>query len=397
VTSSNSLQDGTDNFKDSENGFGDGERSDNSPVAQLHGGLKLQNGGDFDNFKVLARGLDGLRLTFSCDLPAKVTANLREYKSEANEIGEPYETDELFNGKNLYVHSYGRNGYEYILANEQVEFRIARESGIGFPEIMVVCRSRFLWSCDSLGEIKKEILRRVKHLSGDTHEAGKLSRIDLCVDLEHLDLPSLKPLDHARTRIKHMNSWRDGRTITGYAVGKNPFRLNMYRKDHEIQQENRKEWFHEIWAQQNWSGAGVWRIEYQISRDRLKKFNLNTFDDIEQKASELWTRCTKAYEIVKQRTEPISRAELTDEWSEIQDLSELFGGSKSIYETEPGQAKKEELLKQIRGCMETYSALEMSENGEAKDIEEIAKELEEEVQEDFMKMVKKKAHKINAS
>src|SRR5690606_9600381 len=82
-------------------------------------------------------------------------------------------------------------------------------------------------------------------------------------------------------KVSRAKSWRpylDGEQLQTFYVGGNGSELQcrIYDKAIEIARDGAKSWFLDLWKLTELKD--VWRIEFQIRRNVLKQFGIDTFD-----------------------------------------------------------------------------------------------------------------------
>ncbi len=129
----------------------------------------------------------------------------------------------------------------------------------------------------------------VKALGGRIR-TNKISRVDVCVDLADVSVEEFCTpfsqnwvVSRARQRDLYesgvfISSHKVGRRPTGFAIGKTPLRLRVYDKLLEVSKSPEKL---PLLATKRWGYLPMCatRVEYQISRAKLKQFGVDTVED----------------------------------------------------------------------------------------------------------------------
>lgn len=145
---------------------------------------------------------------------------------------------------------------------------------------------------------------------GGVIEKNKLSRVDACVDLPGIPIidfvePFSKNWVVSRSRLRSnyavgtfVNEYLQGKRHTGFTIGKSPLLCRVYDKLVESQFDIQKQ---AILEATRWGGAPehATRVEFQIERQKLKQFGIDSVDDWKSKRAEVvhelmtnWLRLT---------------------------------------------------------------------------------------------------------
>jgi hypothetical protein len=82
--------------------------------------------------------------------------------------------------------------------------------------------------------------------------------------------------DHFVTRAAKKGAWLDHQRLQSVILGKGDIVIRVYDKVAEIEEQSGKIWFYELWGQQ----TNVWRVEFQLRRDRLVEAGINSPADL---------------------------------------------------------------------------------------------------------------------
>jgi len=274
-------------------------------------------------------------------------------------------------GQSLNMKASGTQGYEWILENGDLSIRIAAEAGGGsaFPEVYVTFRSPYLWR----GGYQEACRQTLDWLSSwaDIGE-GKVSRVDLCADfaiaLPEIDLKT-EVVGRARKR-KRYNSinlsvvadWQNGRTGTGYQIGKGDLAARIYDKREELLY-TRKNWFEDLWQQNGWDGESqVTRFEFQFRRKMLKELQLDSLRDLEAQIPDLWAYATENWLTARKPSTDTNRTRwpLQDYWKDVQSVGQYFGtrtGTTRVIQRAPQYLA---VMRGVRGGFKTLAAFELA-------------------------------------
>jgi hypothetical protein len=175
-------------------------------------------------------------------------------------------------GKELLLTSHGsQSGYPLLLKNAE----LAIECGpLNTPSFFVTFRSGALWRRGSR-TLHQEFLDWAARAALTPLRAESLSRVDFAFDYH------LPCMDFGKDCVVSLSSkdaeYREDRTPQTLTFGKSEVVLRIYNKTMEIiQQSPDKVWLFELWG----TVADVWRIEWQVRKDVLRRFGIHTFQDL---------------------------------------------------------------------------------------------------------------------
>ena len=102
-----------------------------------------------------------------------------------------------------------------------------------------------------------------------------LSRCDFAFDF-HLEAIDFDEDNFVSVTEKDSQHRKNGRVQT-FTLGRDEVVLRVYNKSAEIEESSGKIWLHEVWQGQT---ENVWRVEWQVRKETLKRFGLRTFQDL---------------------------------------------------------------------------------------------------------------------
>ncbi|MFC2012423.1 hypothetical protein ACFLVU_04770 [Chloroflexota bacterium] len=324
-------------------------------------------------YKVVNSGIDSLVLGFSIEkyLDLDSFTELEDSKLLAG--------DKMFNSKGSPVSWYGvdfivqprgARGYEWILRNDDVIVCIAREAkgGSVLPEVYVTFSASYLWSHGSTAAVKlfKQWLSKWALFTED-----RVSRCDLCLDLE-MTTPIIDLYKEIVTLAKHkgyylkdLSGYLRGLRNSGYEFGKSALVGRFYDKTLEIL-SSKKDWFRDIWTANDWDGVTpVTRVEFQMRRNFLKLFQVNSYDDLEVAIASIWRYCTgdwlrvcapsKGKKNNHQHLLPVQ-----EWWAFVQQSKCLFGKDVGLTRFQLKKPRYDALMAQGKGVLSSALALSAS-------------------------------------
>lgn len=137
-----------------------------------------------------------------------------------------------------------------------------------------------------------------------------------------------------RQQFEARYSW--GRTWTGCAWGKGALRARAYRKDVEIRQASGKLWFFDLWAGlgpwepgereatlEQLQSTPIWRLEFQLRREALATWRLDTAESVFQARPTLWRQLAGGWLTLREpppRGGAMNRSRrIVPEWAALRD------------------------------------------------------------------------------
>ncbi len=315
-----------------------------------------------EEFKFLLCGIDsldlGLYVVWGSDWKRRLSS-LDKKKKEAGKkggllIGLPSGRTCIFKpgGK-------GQN-YRFHLQFEAYNLFIAKAAKPEkSPNVYLSISAKTLW-LDGIEKALSWITEDLKAIGKGKILFVQVSRVDLCADfwipggLSHEFL-----LSHKATRTDKGNLYLGKDKLETYYVGdvKSPVQLRIYNKGLEVRQGGAKFWFLDLWKRE--STEDVWRIELQVRRPELKRFGINSLDDLKQKQTGLWRHFTSNWFSLRlPDNEKVERKTIHPFWCAVQ---ECFDQGAPVNELQPvlksaGEVSPEWHLSHIDGCLSSFAA-----------------------------------------
>lgn len=325
------------------------------------------------NLQVVASGVDTLIIGYMIDeyrypddFEVLREAKLRAGEKMFNKMGYPVN----WSGTGFSMKASGGSGYEWIIKNDDVMIRIAKEAWQGkvFPEVFVTFFSQYLWTEGTDGAVSKltEWLNKWAVI-----KETRVSRYDLCIDLA-MPLPEINLVKEVVTRARNkveydspIERYITGRCTTGYKIGSGDLSARIYDKTAEIY-VSQKEWFHDYWLEKGWDGKiPVTRCEFQFRRQFLKEMDVNSYEDLIERMADIWRYCTQDWlKICYPGTKTNqSRWKVKEYWQFIQDNYTLFGQAWGVLRLKTRNIKYEHLMQLVRGAAVSAGANKANAHG----------------------------------
>ncbi len=140
--------------------------------------------------------------------------------------------------------------------------------------LFVKFRSLALWREGALA-LHQRFMQWAEGLGLVAIKPEGLSRVDFSFDY-HLPDIDFDEDSFVSLSTKDTQYRKDGKVQT-FKFGESDIVLRIYDKIAEIEEQSGKSWFFELWS----VIENVWRIEWQVRKDTLKRFGIRTFADLQ--------------------------------------------------------------------------------------------------------------------
>ena len=299
------------------------EKNENGGQVTISPPSKVKNSNS--STKILASGIDTLNLAIDIFW---LNNNLFKYLATLKKTAKTTGADEPgsfhIEGHTLKwpfnVKPHGTNGYEWILYNKELTFKVG--SWIqpqSRPSVLVEIRSETLWHHGAEKIIKAIIL--ILQSQGGTKITLKPSRVDLCVDML---LPAEKwnndLIEYAITRSTSKANYLSHNKLTGISIGRGKISARLYDKPLEISQKSKKFWMYDIWEiEEVPEDQKIIRVEFQLRRELLSQLAINDIHDLFLHCDNIWAYCSQQW--LKFQTNPEkhhTQRETFEWWNDIQ-------------------------------------------------------------------------------
>jgi len=210
-------------------------------------------------------------------------------------------------------------GFPFILTNEDMRIEFGE---YGSPNFLVTYRSQALWR-EPATVLHQRFLDWAQSVAYVPYQAETISRVDLCFDyhLEDLDFDE----NHFVTLANKDSQHRENRKVQTFTFGKSDIVLRVYDKVAEIKQQSDKVWFYVLWGRE----SDVWRIEWQLRKSILRRFDIKTLGDLMDQQGDLLRYLANEHTTLRRPTQDTNRSRwpLHPMWADlkakIRDLNNL--------------------------------------------------------------------------
>jgi len=253
----------------------------------------------------------------------------------------------------------GTKGYSCILQNSAYKIYIAKYKAKlkSFAPIQIRISSEHLWSY-GIGNMWEIIYNWVVENFGNICKE-KVCRLDLCTHVSSMDFTTNYEKcykgDYRKSQVFKTNNTINAITF-GSRQNKNIY-CRIYNKTLEIKEKRHKIWFFDIWENNNLDITNVWNVEFEVKSKLLKRFNIETVQDVITHIKDLWEFCTKDWLVKVDNTNTrIERCKVNEQWKQIQNAFFYLSSVGLIERKKQINLDADILIPNIAGFITSYSA-----------------------------------------
>jgi hypothetical protein len=278
---------------------------------------------------------------------------LRARRESLRDVRDPEPQPLTIGGMEFALAPYGSpSGYPIILSNS--DFRI--ECGEhNIPSFFVTYRSEALWR-EPIEVLHQRFLDWAEAIGYAPAKLETLSRVDFCFDyyLPRVDFDEDSFVSLAQKDSQH----RENGAVQTFTFGRDDVVLRFYDKVAEISQQSGKTWFFDLWGEDR----DVWRIEWQVRKNVLRRFAILTFDDLRDQAGDVLRYLVAEHTTLRTPTadQNRSRRPLHALWRDLYAQIERFDAQGVHRVVDPGRAINERITRigiSLNGYLKQLAAL----------------------------------------
>jgi hypothetical protein len=241
-------------------------------------------------------GIDSLYLSWSGTLSQEyddLLTDLKEKAKSPNPIDQSKAVLQLQDHR-FEVSDKGKGRFYFLIRDNWYHIQISRTSSTSMPLAMAQISSELLSKSGVIAAVRK--LEAIISLLGEIEEQ-KISRIDVCADFYTKFNLELIPRKAWVMQAQDYGSRYVGDRFSGFLFGAGGDVLGrLYDKALEIEKKSKKTFFYPLWEKGGWMGElPVWRMEFQLRRERLKDMGINSTLDLDDKLNGLWQYCCQKW------------------------------------------------------------------------------------------------------
>lgn len=300
--------------------------------------------------KLLLSGLDTIDCAYylrpgsGCKLDF---AALREQRENIRQSKHPEAGVLNLGGTDFMLSPNGtRSGYPFLISNQQCSIQFGE---FNTPSFFVSYRSLALWTRGAK-YMHQQFTDWAASLGLVAYRPEGLSRCDFAFDFL---LPTIDFDENSFITVTEKDSQhRKNGAVQTFTFGRDDVVLRVYNKSAEIEEASAKYWLYLYWQgeQQN-----VWRVEWQVRKDVLKRFGLRTFEDLFDGYGDLLRYLVSEHTSLRIKSDDSNRSRwpVHPLWDMLaQHIDQL--PAQGVYREVDGKAMLDETLLRMAISMEGY-------------------------------------------
>ncbi|RLL49115.1 hypothetical protein D8Y20_13345 [Mariprofundus sp. EBB-1] len=256
-------------------------------------------------------------------------------------------------GMDFLLHGYGSSsGFPFVISNRDFNIQLGENNT---PNFYVTFPSEALWR-KSVYQLHAEFMEWASALGYCEYKSESLSRVDFSFDYH---VPEIDFDEDSFISLSSKDSqYRQEGVVQTFNIGKGDIVLRVYNKIDEIEQKSEKVWFFDLWNE----SENVWRIEWQVRKDKLRRFGIRTFSDLSQLEGDLLRYLATEHTTLRIKANDSNRSRwpLHPLWIDLQDKIEnmnCLGVDKCFDEDALLEEKELRIAISMYGYMKRIAAL----------------------------------------
>lgn len=242
----------------------------------------------------------------------KIVDSFCSIKSEAQQIKNQDNQKRFisheFHGYKFHVMATAQSGFNVVIQNGDVSISLLKHSiKHSNPLIKVefraeyLCRMGYIKAIQSVKNLIQNFLLNYHVKVSEIHLAKDIQGYEFCT----FDFHRVKTLSKTKTIFHNdiSSEYYFGNRFTGFSIGKGDEMLRIYNKTLEINQKKQKSFIEVLkWAHNPDfdNKQNVWRLEFQLRRERLKHLLgndglLDSLENVLNSISNLWNYCINRF------------------------------------------------------------------------------------------------------
>ena len=256
-------------------------------------------------------------------------------------------------GKEFLLQPYGSgSGYPFVIENADMTIEFGEFND---PSFFVTFRSIALCH-KGASTLHQQFMVWAQSLGLQPYRSESLSRVDFTFDyyLQKIDFDEDSFVSLSAADIQY----RKNRQIQTFNLGTGDLVLRVYDKVAEINEQSGKHWFFPLW---DGIEENVWRIEWQVRKDKLRQFAIRTFDDLDAGCGDLLRYLCQSHTTLRVPSADTNRSRwpLHPLWSDLQahiDTLNVQGVLRSFDQKELLQARLMRMAVSVQGYLKAIAA-----------------------------------------
>lgn len=219
------------------------------------------------------------------------------------------------------------SGYPFLIENDVFSIQFGE---FNKPNFFVTYRSFALWQYGA-AKLHRRFLDWAESLGMVPYQSESLSRVDLTFDYQ-VDVIDFDE-DSFVTMAAKDNQHRKNRKVQTFRFGEGGLVLRIYNKVDEIEEKSAKTWFFDLWG----VSENVWRVEWQVRKEWLRRFGIRTFADLEDRQGDLLRFLANDHTSLRLKAEDSNRSRwpIHPLWQSLQEQVNQMPGLGIVRELDP--------------------------------------------------------------
>jgi hypothetical protein len=272
---------------------------------------------------------------------------LREQKESIRQSRQPEAGVLSLGGVDFMLSPNGtKSGYPFLISNQRTTIQFGEFNDPGF---FVKFSSFALWTTGAQ-QMHQEFCEWAASLGLVPLRAEGLSRVDFSFDflLPDIDFDE----DSFVTMVDKDSQHRKHGKVQTFTFGRDEIVLRVYNKSAEIEESSKKYWMWLFWQGEK---ENIWRVEWQVRKETLKRFSLRTFEDLLDGYGDLLRYLVSEHTSLRVKTEDANRSRwpVHPLWTMLAEaINDL--PAQGVYREVDPQAMLDETLTRMAISMEGY-------------------------------------------
>jgi hypothetical protein len=313
--------------------------------------------------KLLLSGLDTIECAYylqcGCISNLKFDA-LREQREAFRQSKHPDSGVVTLGGEDFLMSPNGtKSGYPFVISSPDWTIQFGE---FNTPNFFVKFSSLALWN-QGAKLLHEKFLNWAGSLGYILNRDEGLSRCDFAFDfhMESIDFDEDSFVTVAEKDSQHR---KHGKVQT-FTFGRDEVVLRVYNKSDEIKEASGKYWLYPLWEGQT---ENVWRVEWQVRKETLKRFGLRTFDDLFDGYGDLLRFLVSEHTSLRIKTDDSNRSRwpVHPLWSTLAQKIDTLPAQGVYREVNPQVALDETLIRMaisMEGYLKKIAAIECLKEG----------------------------------
>lgn len=252
-----------------------------------------------------------------------------------------------------------KSGYPFLISNQDCTIQFGE---FNTPSFFVKYSSFALWN-KGAKFLHQRFLDWAGSLGFIAVRPEGLSRCDFAFDfhLEDIDFDEDSFITAAAKDSQHR---KNGKVQT-FTFGRDEIVLRVYNKSDEVEEASGKYWLYPLWQGQT---ENVWRVEWQVRKETLKRFGLRTFQDMFEGHGDLLRYLVSEHTSLRVKTDDSNRSRwpVHPLWSMLAEKIDTLPAQGIYREVDPQAALDETLMRMaisMEGYLKKIAAIECLKEG----------------------------------